>query len=86
MTPLHVMLCSGIDYRMRVIQCMVEKCPDAMLIQDKWGEVPLDYYALLGNASIAGINFLFMTHSKRWEDMPFDFGNMIQRLAIRVTT
>ena len=82
MTPLHVMLCSGIDYHMRVIQCMVEKCPDAMLIQDKWGEVPLDYYALLGNASIAGINFLFMTHSKRWEDMPFDFGNMIQRLTI----
>ena len=80
MTPLHVILCSGIDSSMRVIQCLIEKCPDAMLIQDKWGEVPLDY-ALLGNASIAVISLLFMTHSKRWEDMPFDFGNMIQRLA-----
>jgi hypothetical protein len=53
---------------------MVEKCPNAMLIQDKWGEVPL-YYALLGTASIAVIHFLFMTHSKRWEALPFDFGN-----------
>ena len=40
MTPLHILLCSYYD--MRVIQCMIEKCPDAMLIQDKWGEVPLD--------------------------------------------
>ena len=52
MTPLHVMLCSGIDYGMRVIQCLIEKCPDAMLFQDKWGEVPLEY-ALLGKASVA---------------------------------
>ena len=69
---------------MRVLECMIEKCPDAVLFQDKWGEVPLDY-ALLGKASVAVevevLDFLFETHSKRWEDMPFDFGNMIQRLA-----
>jgi hypothetical protein len=80
MTPLHILLCSGIDYGMRVLECMIEKCPDAMLIQDKWGKVPLDY-ALLGKASIAIIDLLFATHSKRWESLPFDFGNMIQRLA-----
>jgi hypothetical protein len=80
MTSLHILLCSGTDYDMRVIQSMVEICPDAMPIEDKWGEVPLGY-ALLGKASIAGINVLFATHSKRWEDMSFDFGNMILRLA-----
>ena len=82
MTPLHILLCSYYD--MRVLECMIEKCPDAVLFQDKWGEVPLDY-ALLGKASVAVevevLDFLFETHSKRWEDMPFDFGNMIQRLA-----
>ena len=40
MTPLHILLCSYYD--MRVLECMIEKCPDAVLIQDKWGEVPLD--------------------------------------------
>ena len=65
---------------MRVIQCMIEKCPDAMLIQVKWGEVPLKY-ALLGKASVAVINFLFMTHSKRWGALPFDFSDIIQWLA-----
>jgi hypothetical protein len=80
MTPLHVQLCSGIDYDTPVIQYMIEKCPDAMLIKDIWDEVPLAY-ALLGNASIAIINFLFMSHSKSMESIPFDFGNMIHRLA-----
>jgi len=50
MTPLHILLCSYYD--MCVLECMIEKCPNAMLIQDKWGEVPLDY-ALLGKASVA---------------------------------
>jgi hypothetical protein len=81
MTPLHVILCSGKYNGMRVIQCMVEKCPDALLIQDKWGKVPLDY-ALLGKASIAIIDLLFATHSKRWEALPFDFGvTIFERLA-----
>ena len=56
------------------------KCHDAKLIQDIWYEVLLEY-ALLGEASIAFINFLFMTHNKRWESMPFDFVDTIQRLT-----
>jgi hypothetical protein len=59
---------------------MIEKCPDALLIQDKWGDVPLGY-ALLGKASIAIIDLLFATHSKRWEALPFDFGVTIERLV-----
>jgi hypothetical protein len=80
MTPLHILLCSGRDYGMHVIQCMVEKCPDAMLIQDILDQLPLEY-VLLSEASNAVINFLFMTHSKRWGALPFDFGDTIQRLA-----
>jgi hypothetical protein len=81
MTPLHIMLCSGTVHDIRVIQYMIEECPNAMLIQDKWGKVPLDY-ALLGKASIAIIDLLFATHSKRWEALPFDFGvTIFERLA-----
>jgi hypothetical protein len=80
MTPLHILLCLGTDYNICVIQYMIEECPDALVIQDKWGEVPLGY-ALLGKASIAIIDLLFATHSKRWEALPFDFGVTIERLA-----
>lgn len=81
MTPLHVLLCSGRDcYDTPAIQYMIEKCPDAMLIKDIWDEVPLAY-ALLGNGSIAVINLLLITHSKRREAMPLDFVDMIHRLA-----
>jgi hypothetical protein len=81
MTPIHILLCSGADHDIRVIQYMIEECPDALLIQDKWGEVPLDYALLREASSLAVIDLLFATHSKRWEALPFDFGNMIQRLA-----
>jgi hypothetical protein len=81
MTPIHILLCSGADHDIRVIQYIIEECPDALLIQDKWGDVPLDY-ALLGKASsLAIIDLLFATHSKRWEALPFDFGITIERLA-----
>jgi len=80
MTSLHILLCSGTDYDIRDIQYMIEECPDALVIQDKWGEVPLGY-ALLGKTSIATIDLLFATHSKRWEALPFDFGVTIERLA-----
>jgi len=33
------------------------------------------------NSSISVINFLFMTHSKRWGALPFDFSDIIQWLA-----
>ena len=82
MTPLHVLLCSSAGCDVRVCQCMIEKYPSAMLIEDKWGEVPL-VYALFGKAPIEVIHFLLETHMQRWRDMPFDFGGMILRLATK---
>ena len=82
MTPLHVLLCSSAGCDVRVCQCMIEKYPGAMLIEDKWGEVPL-VYALLGEAPIEVIHFLLDTHMQRWQAMPFDFGGMILRLATK---
>ena len=56
-----------------------------MLIEDKWGEVPL-VYALLGKAPIEVIHFLLESHMQRWQAMPFDFGGMILRLATKQDT
>jgi hypothetical protein len=79
MTPLHILLCSSAGCDVRVCQCMIEKYPGAMLIEDKWGEIPL-VYALLGEAPIEVIHFLLESHMQRWQAMPFDFGGMILRL------
>jgi hypothetical protein len=63
-------------------QYIVEKYPDAMIIQDRWNEVPLAY-ALLGMAPLKIIHFLLATHKNLWQYIPFDFGVMIQRLATK---
>jgi hypothetical protein len=81
MTPLHVLLCSGKNLDLNVIQCIIEKCPNAMLTQDDWGKVPLAY-ALMGDASMDIIHYLFDVHRKRYGSLPFDFGRMIRKLAI----
>ena len=85
MTPLHVLLCSSAGCDVRVCQCMIEKYPGAMLIEDRWGEVPL-VYALFGEAPIEVIHFLLESHMQRWRAMPFDFGVMILRLAKKLGT
>ena len=64
---------------------MIEKYPGAMLIEDRWGEVPL-VYALFGEAPIEVIHFLLESHMQRWQAMPFDFGVMILRLAKKLGT
>lgn len=84
MTPLHVLLCSGIDYDFRFIELIIKNCPNELLLaKDMWGEVPL-VYALLGNSSLKVINYLFEMHSKIGQSLPFDFGHMIaERLVMR---
>jgi hypothetical protein len=79
MTPLHILMCSGRDCDVRVIKFIVEKCPHTLLTKDRWGEVPL-VYALLGNSSLEVINFILEMHSKRWQSLPFDFGDMLIRM------
>jgi hypothetical protein len=82
MTPLHILLCSGRDCDVRVIKFIVEKCPHTLLTKDRWGEVPL-VYALLGNSSLEVINFILEMHSKRWQSLPFDFGELLIRMLNR---
>ena len=67
---------------MRVIKFIVEKCPLTLLTKDRWGEVPL-VYALLGNSSLEVINFILEMHSKRWQSLPFDFGDILTRMLPR---
>jgi hypothetical protein len=64
---------------------MIEKYPTALLIKDRWGDIPLTY-ALYAEASIEVINFLFKTHRQMWGDMPFDFAHIIETVAAKITS
>jgi len=78
MTPLHILACRG--HSVEIFQCMIEKFPHALLIQDRWGDLPCNY-ALYAEASIKVIHFLFATHRLRWGTLPFDFSHAIETLA-----
>ena len=70
MTPLRILACSSNGQGVEVFQCMIEKkYPNALLIEDRWGDIPLTY-ALYAEASIAVIYFLFKTHRQMWGTCP----------------
>ena len=80
MTPLHILACSSNGRGIEVFQYMIEKYPNALLIQDRWGDLPCNY-ALYAEASIKVIHFLFETHRHRWGTLPFDFSHAIALAA-----
>ena len=80
MTPLHILACSSRGHSAEIYKCMVENYPNALLIKDRWDDIPLSY-ALYAEASIEKIHFLFKTHRQMWGNLPFDFGDMIMTLV-----
>jgi hypothetical protein len=80
MTPLHILACSYNRQGVEIYKCIIEKCPNALVTEDRWGDFPLTY-ALYAQASMEVIHFLFKTHRQMWGNLPFDFGNMIQELV-----
>ena len=81
MTPLHILACRG--HSVEIFQYMIEKYPNALLIKDHWGDIPL-IYSLYAEASTKVIHFLFETHRLRWGTLPFDFSHAIETLAAKI--
>jgi hypothetical protein len=80
MTPLHVLACSAKGVDAKAYRCIIEQYPEALRIKDRWGDIPLTY-ALLSEASMTVIHYLFKKHKEIENTMPFDFGHMILRLS-----
>jgi hypothetical protein len=80
MTPLHILACSSGEHRVEVYKFMIEKYPNALLIKDRWDDIPLDY-ALYAEASMEVLHFLFKTHRQMWGILPFNFGREIEILS-----
>ena len=53
--------------------------PSYLVTKDKWGKEPL-YYALVGEAPLDILQFLFGAHRDVWGGLPFDFAEEVKQL------
>ena len=79
MTPLHIIVSSG-KHEIELYELLIEKCSNALIIQDKWSKTPLKY-ALLSEAPLNVVNYLLGKHCKKWEQVQFDFCEAVKILA-----
>jgi hypothetical protein len=79
MTPLHILSCQG-KHDVRLYQCIITKFSDTILIKDNWCKLPI-MYALYGEAPLEVIRYFLEEHCQRRDTVPFDFGEMILKLA-----
>ncbi|KAL9178713.1 hypothetical protein ACHAXT_003844 [Thalassiosira profunda] len=78
MTPLHILACSC-NSDLDLYKIVVRKFPSYLVTKDKWGKEPL-YYALVGEAPLDILQFLFGAHRDVWGGLPFDFADMVKQL------
>ena len=80
MTPLHVLSCSTVQ-DLDLYKVLVEKYPENLIVEDRWGDLPL-FYAVLGNHSSSDIvQFLVECYHSLYPDLELDSTKMIATLA-----
>jgi hypothetical protein len=79
MTPLHILTCST-RHTLEMYELIVQKYPENLVTQDKWGDVPL-LYAFWCNAPEDIVRFLVENYKTRYPGYTFDWESMIETLA-----
>ena len=79
MTPLHILACSA-KPNLELCRVLIQKYPENLLVEDKWGDIPL-LYALWSNASMEMVQLLannyktlFPAHDLNWRGMVVTLG------------
>ena len=87
MTPLHVLACSSVQ-NIKLYKLLIEKYPESLITEDRWGAVPL-FYAVWGSApngtrpeKIETIQFLVESHLSLYPDHEFNWTVMMETLGI----
>ncbi len=78
MTPLHILACST-KHHLEMYQLLVEKYPENLTVNDKWGDIPLAY-AFCCNAPMEIIDFLVESHQSECSNFEIDWEGMIDSL------
>jgi hypothetical protein len=79
MTPLHILACST-RHTLEMYELIVQKYPQNLVTQDKWGDVPL-LYAFWCNAPDEIVRFLVESYKTRYPGYTLDWEHMILTLA-----
>ena len=78
MTPLHILACST-KQDVEIYQLLIGKYPEALVMKDKWGDIPL-LYSFWCNAPDGVIELLVESYKTKHPDYEFDWGGMLQTL------
>ena len=84
MTPLHIMACSTVQDT-SLYRVLVDKYPENLITEDRWGEVPL-LYAVWGNAPSEIIQFLVDSYKSIYPNYEFDWTGMMKTLGTVVAS
>ena len=80
MTPLHILACSTVQ-DLGLYKVLLEKYPENLIVEDRWGALPL-YYAVLGNHSSSDIvQFLVRRYHSIYPGLVLDWIKIIGTLA-----
>ena len=79
MTPLHIMACSSIQ-QINLYKVLVEKYPENLINEDRWGAVPL-LYAVWGNAPDEIVQFLVDNYKSLYPNHEFNWEEMLVRCS-----
>ena len=79
MTPLHILACST-KPDLETFQLLVKKYPETLIMNDKWGCIPL-VYAFWCDAPDDVINFLMESHKNLFPYHEMDWNGMIVTLV-----
>ena len=81
MTPLHILACSTVHH-LELYQVLIEKYPENLITEDRWGTVPL-LYAVWGNAPSEIVQLLVEKYLSIYPDHELDWTKMITTLGVR---
>ena len=80
MTPLHLLACSTVQ-NIGLYRVLIEKYPETLVIEDRWGALPL-LYAVWGDAPGEIIEFLVDRYKSIYSDYVFNWNGMMRTMAI----
>jgi len=80
MTPLHILACSSVQ-NIQLYKVLVEKYPDTLITEDRWGAPPL-LYAVWGRAPDDIIQFLVESYKSLYPNHEFNWTEMMVHFSI----
>ena len=80
MTPLHILACSTVQ-DLGLYKVMLEKYPENLIVEDRWGALPLCYAVLSNHSSSDIVQFLAECYHSLYPALELDWTKIIGTFA-----